>query len=105
MSDFGKPSEKEEEFFARREYLKRKEAAKKGSAQLQTAAREEAKKLHHMKCPKCGMELAELNFQGVSIDKCTECEGIWLDAGELETLIGHDEGVMTRALKVFGLKE
>jgi hypothetical protein len=32
------------------------------------------------------MELAELE-----IDHCTECGGIWLDAGELELLLGEPE--------------
>ena len=40
-----------------------------------------------MKCPKCGSDLKEINFQKVLIDKCDECKGIWLDAGELDLLI------------------
>ena len=40
-----------------------------------------------MKCPKCGSDLKEINFQKVFIDKCDDCKGIWLDAGELDLLI------------------
>ena len=41
---------------------------------------------HWMKCPKCGAKLEEINMENVMIDKCTGCEGIWLDHGELELL-------------------
>jgi Zn-finger nucleic acid-binding protein len=32
-----------------------------------------------------------LELQDVEIDLCTECDGIWLDAGELEMLLGEPE--------------
>lgn len=39
-------------------------------------------------CPKCGHELAERAHQGVTLDVCTQCQGIWLDRGELAKVIG-----------------
>lgn len=38
-------------------------------------------------CPICIMELIPTNRQGVEIDYCSQCRGIWLDRGELEKLI------------------
>ncbi|RME37499.1 MAG: hypothetical protein D6788_09350 [Planctomycetota bacterium] len=38
-------------------------------------------------CPKCGGRTDALNYGGDSgliIDRCPDCHGIWLDAGELE---------------------
>ncbi len=32
-----------------------------------------------------------LELQDVEIDLCTDCDGIWLDAGELEMLLGEPE--------------
>jgi Zn-finger nucleic acid-binding protein len=32
-----------------------------------------------------------LELADVEIDPCTDCGGIWLDAGELELLLGHPE--------------
>ncbi len=32
-----------------------------------------------------------LELEEVEIDYCTDCGGIWLDAGELETLLGEPE--------------
>ena len=45
-----------------------------------------------MKCPKCGHDLREIMHQEVAIDICDECDGIWLDAGELELLQGAGGG-------------
>jgi Zn-finger nucleic acid-binding protein len=41
-----------------------------------------------LSCPRCagGMQAVGTN-QGVEIDQCLECGAIWLDAGELETLL------------------
>ena len=40
--------------------------------------------------------MREINHQGVLIDTCLECRGVWLDRGELEkiaaSLDGDDHG-------------
>ncbi len=43
-----------------------------------------------MKCPKCPGKLRELNFNGVELNSCYVCEGLWFDAGELEDVIVKD---------------
>jgi uncharacterized protein len=40
-----------------------------------------------MKCPVCSVDLNMMDRQGVEIDYCPKCRGIWLDRGELEKLI------------------
>ncbi len=41
-----------------------------------------------MHCPKCtGQELVSETIEGVEIDRCPQCNGIWLDALELERLL------------------
>jgi len=40
-----------------------------------------------MKCPICEIELAMTERQGVEIDYCPKCRGIWLDRGELDKII------------------
>lgn len=37
-------------------------------------------------CPVCQGEMKEMNNNGVLIDTCTRCRGVWLDRGELEKL-------------------
>lgn len=95
------PNLKEEEYFNRLE-LEKKE---KAEAEKQKRESEEKKKilkeLHHMRCPKCGIELSEVDYKGIKIDKCFSCNGIWLDAGELETISKLDQSVMVTLFDFF----
>lgn len=38
-------------------------------------------------CPKCRGEMRSYERNGVVVDQCRECRGIFLDRGELETLL------------------
>lgn len=40
-----------------------------------------------MKCPVCDELMIVLELDQIEIDYCTECEGVWLDGGELELLL------------------
>jgi Zn-finger nucleic acid-binding protein len=40
-----------------------------------------------MKCPKCQTNLMMTDRQGIEIDFCSQCRGVWLDRGELDKLI------------------
>lgn len=40
-----------------------------------------------MKCPNCNETLVMTDRQGVEIDYCPKCRGVWLDKGELDKLI------------------
>lgn len=40
-----------------------------------------------MNCPKCESEMRSYERNGVTVDQCTSCRGIFLDRGELERLI------------------
>ena len=93
-----KPSTPEEEYFARVESEKLKKLAAKKQAELSEAEKEKLKELHWMRCPKCGMELHELPFRGVTIDKCYSCNGMFLDDGEIEALTTHEEAGFFKAL-------
>ena len=43
-----------------------------------------------MNCPRChDAPLLELDRDGVTIDRCDRCRGIWLDRGELEKLMAR----------------
>lgn len=43
-----------------------------------------------MNCPRClNPTLVERERDGVTIDTCPSCRGIWLDRGELERLIAR----------------
>ncbi|MGA2106401.1 MAG: zf-TFIIB domain-containing protein, partial [Syntrophorhabdales bacterium] len=60
------------------------------------------RELHHMKCPKCGMELIEIDYKGLKIDECSACKGIWLDAGELAVVSKFEKGGLDKLFSIFG---
>ncbi len=40
-----------------------------------------------MKCPNCDETLIMTERQGIEIDYCPKCRGVWLDRGELDKII------------------
>ena len=44
-----------------------------------------------MYCPHCKEPMIILEYEEVEIDYCLSCEGIWLDAGELELLFDDEK--------------
>ena len=40
-----------------------------------------------MKCPHCNVPLVMTERQGVEIDYCPQCRGVWLDRGELDKIL------------------
>lgn len=40
-----------------------------------------------MNCPSCSETLAMTERQGIEIDYCPKCRGVWLDKGELDKII------------------
>jgi uncharacterized protein len=47
-----------------------------------------------MNCPQCNLALVMAERQGVEIDYCPQCRGVWLDRGELDKIIqrsDHDD--------------
>lgn len=94
-----KPTESEEEYFARLEFEKRKKAEQEKQQRLAAEERKRLKELHNMKCPKCGMELIEIDYKQIKIDKCSSCDGVWLDAGELEAVQNLEKSFLGR---IFG---
>ena len=43
-----------------------------------------------MQCPVDGTTLAMADRQGVEVDYCPQCRGVWLDRGELDKLIDRE---------------
>ncbi len=52
-----------------------------------------------MTCPKCGAEMQTRRRNGVTIDQCRKCHGIFLDRGELEQLIGRESSFLGREVE------
>jgi PAT family beta-lactamase induction signal transducer AmpG len=39
-----------------------------------------------MRCPKCRSDMDLIEYEGIEVDRCSRCNGIWFDQGEIEQL-------------------
>jgi hypothetical protein len=86
----------------------RKAREKRESERRAHETQEQQRKLkdqHWMKCPKCGHDLQVETLEGIEIDRCTFCEGFFVDAGELDALflkkgVGQRQSFMRRLLGI-----
>lgn len=96
-----KPSEREEEYFARLEFERKRKTEEERQREMAEEEKKRLKELHYMHCPKCGMNLIEIDYKGIKVDKCSSCNGIWLDAGELDQIGEKEKGFVERLFSVF----
>ncbi len=47
------------------------------------------------------MELIEIDYKGIKVDECSKCEGVWLDAGELEAISRFEKTSLDKLFSVF----
>jgi len=85
----------EEEYFHRQN----KEALEQLRAKIAVSEKAKAAGTSTMTCPRCDGTLKESTFEGVTIDTCEKCGGVWLDSGELQQLTAHDGGWISRFWK------
>lgn len=48
-----------------------------------------------MQCPKCDVDTKTEKYEGVEIDRCPRCKGVWLDDGEIRQVIREREKTFT----------
>jgi len=102
MSESGKPTQSEEEYFVREDAEKKRKIALQLKKETQTNEQQRLRDLHWMRCPKCGMQMQEVKLRGVDVDVCFACNGVFLDKGELEHLQKPEhKGVMSAILNWF----
>lgn len=69
---------------------------------LQTARAARIKAERHCPCSECGGAVLErTQLDKVEVDKCPKCNGMWLDAGEMELLSQRSAGSTPNALSRF----
>jgi Zn-finger nucleic acid-binding protein len=40
-------------------------------------------------------------YKGIEIDKCSQCQGMWLDCGELEQVLEGEQGFLSAVKRIF----
>jgi hypothetical protein len=98
MAEPTKPSNAEEEYFAREDVEKKHKLHLKRAAEMAAKEREELKKLHHGHCSNCGMELHALQRGRVEVQACFNCQGLFLAKGQLEQLMTEHEAFGSRLM-------
>ena len=58
-----------------------------------------------MNCPVCDVALSISSREGVEIDFCPQCRGVWLDRGELDKVIERAASSMAPAAAGGGDRE
>jgi uncharacterized protein with PIN domain len=96
-----KTREQEDEYIARMEFERKKKIEGEKHNKLAEEEKKKLKELHYMRCPKCGMELIEIDYKEVKIDECSSCQGIWLDAGELSAVSKFEKTALDKLFSVF----
>ncbi len=94
-----KPSPPEDEYFAREDAEKKRRLALQVQRETDQAERERLRALHHMRCPKCGMQMHEVRLRGLEVDVCFACGGVFLDRGEIDVIAApRQKGIMAAIL-------
>jgi len=96
-----KPTNTEDEYFAREEAIKLKKLVLKQRADMSAEDKRKLKDLHWMRCPKCGMEMKTIQINEVDIDKCFACGGLFFDDGELEKVTRREKEFFNTVEDVF----
>ncbi len=96
-----KPSEQEEEYFAKLEYERRRKALADQETTAAEAERLRVLAVARDRCPKCGSPLVAITYRGVELDKCSRCQGLWFDCGELDQVIAEEKGFLGGLKRIF----
>ncbi len=72
------------------EYIRRKDQEALDKLRAEMAA--EAEAAAAPKCPRCATTLTEVAHEGLKVERCPNCQGVWLDADELAQLTKREEG-------------
>jgi hypothetical protein len=96
-----KPTDAEEQYFIDLELKRRLKDEQKRAAELEAQEKQRLKEIHYMHCPKCGHKLTEQAFADILIDVCANCQGVWLDAGEMDKIMEVKKGFFKSLRSLF----
>ena len=96
-----KPTDQEDEYFAKLEFERRKKALEEQESRSTEEERQRILAVARGRCPKCGAELIPVPYRGIELDKCPRCQGVWLDFGELDQVVAEDKGFLGGVRRIF----
>jgi uncharacterized protein len=97
-----KPSDSEEEYFAREEAARLYRLTLEKHRQMAQDEQQALKALHYMHCPKCGMEMKPITLRDVTVERCFNCNGTFFDETQLKRLVRQESpGLLEKIAAVF----
>ena len=93
-----KPSNPEDEYFAKEELEKLQELRKRLDAERKQKEADQRRAQYWMRCPKCGGEMTEKPLRDIMVDVCKSCGGIYFDKGELDLLVDMKSGSILKRI-------
>lgn len=96
-----KPTQQEEEYFARLDFERRRNALNERETRAADEERQHILAVARGRCPKCAGEMVPVLYRGVELDKCSRCQGVWLDFGELAQVVAEDTGFLGGVRRIF----
>src|SRR5438876_10984255 len=100
-----KPTQQEEEYFARLEFERRRKVLEERETQAAEEERRRILAVARGRCPKCACELRLVPHRGVELDKCWRCTGDRLDVGELDQVVDDDVCYVGRVHKILARQQ
>lgn len=93
-----KPSNPEDEYFAKEQLEKLQELRQKLDQERKQKEADQRRAAHWMRCPKCGGQMTEQPLRDVMVDVCNDCDGIYFDKGELDMLVDTKSGSLLKRI-------
>lgn len=94
-------SRAEVEFFAKEEVEKRHRLHELHKRDSETQENLKKRKLHHMKCGKCGGDFKTIRMSFVDVEECQDCGALLLDKGELKKIKVSDNTLFQSLTEIF----
>ena len=82
-----KPNKHEDEYIWVQQLQQRIAKREKDQQAESESEKLRLKETHWMHCPKCGQKLSPEKCGSAEIDVCPSCKGVWLDKGEMGTIV------------------
>ena len=96
-----KPLEQEAEYFARSELARRKQTLVEQASRDAEEERQRVFTVAQNHCPKCGALLVQVTYRSIAIDRCSHCQGVWLDCGTLERVLAEGRWFLSALKQIF----
>jgi len=105
MSQKTRVSKAEEEYFIREDQEKRHRLHAQHEASDHQKLKEEQKRLHFNKCPRCGGDLVHGTYKLIEAEHCPVCDTLTMSKADIEKLSVAGRTLLDAFLEVFSTEK